>query len=327
MGRIRQKKPLLIQIPAVYVWAAGQLAKAQGVSADLQLVQAIFKNSLLRIQKVQHWKMPRELNFSRQLKKSLNQGVIPFVRDDLDLSLAIVVFGGGAEFLLRSEKSHVDCGFLRASDKEITYVDTVTNMIRSDSHLDELLSTSDKANLMLTLEGLATEPTFYQSALDDEYLLRVSGKRSAFSASEGKLICSISLWNSHQNIQTGTGTGTGMSSLSRSLGQAELQRRGNALYLQDLSAQVKLELTAASLVGQWLLIESQAFKSFGALPDLTMDDDQRKVAVDPMPLIKKFTLGKMPHVYADQDVARHFSKMYPWFVPGDSKTWLESIHQ
>ena len=321
MASTRKKKPLQIRIPAVYVWAAGQMAKEKGISDDLQLARAIFQNSLTKIQKARPWQIPPQVSFSRMLKKALNQGVIPFVRNDLDLSLAIVVFGGGSEFLLRSEKSRVEFGFLRASHKEIMYVDLAKKMIRADSHFSELLSVNDKADLMLTLEGFSSEPSFYQSAIDGEHLLKIVSKKDVFSAVKGKLMCSISLWNGPHPEQVGSSMG----SFNRSLGPAELQLHGSALYLQELSAQAKLELTAASLVGQWLLIESGEFKSFGALPDLTMDDDQRKVAVNPMPLLKKFTLGKTPYVYADHEVARHFSKMYPWFVPEDSKIWLESI--
>ena len=102
-----------------------------------------------------------------------------------------------------------------------------------------------------------------------------------------------------------------MGSLNRNLGRAKLELHGHALFLQELSAQDKLELTAASVMGQWLLIESEEFKAFGALPDLTVGDDQRKVAVDPMPLLKKFTLGVAPNVYAEQEDAWYFSKIYP----------------
>jgi len=321
MENSKKKKPQKIRIPAVYVWAAGQIAKVQGMKADLMKVQAIFRSSLLNIKKARHWQIPDAVNFSSELKKSLNQGVIPFIRNDLDVAFATFVFGDGAEFLLRSEKSRVECGFLRASHKEIKYVDSANNMIRADSKYYELLSENDKADILLTLEGLANEPSFYQSAIEDESLLKVAGKQGAFSAVKGKISCTISLWNGPQPGQAGTTMGN----LNRNLGLAKLEQRGHALYLQDLSAQDKLELTAASVMGQWLLIESEEFKSFGALPDLTMDDDQRKVAVDPMPLLKKFTLGVTPNVYADQEVALYFSKMYPWFVPEDSKTWMESI--
>lgn len=321
MESSKLKNPPKIRIPAVYVWAAGQIAKAEGMHADLLKIQAIFRSSLTSIQNAHHWQVPHVVNFSRAVKKSLNQGVIPFVRDDLDVAFATFVFGDGAEFLLRSEKSRVECGFLRASHKEIKYVDLANDMIRADSQYDELLSESDKVDILLTLEGLALEPVFYQSATEDERLFKVSGKQGAFSAVQGKITCNISLWNGPQPGQAGTMMG----SLNRNLGRAKFELHGHALYLQELSAQDKLELTAASVMGQWLLIESEGFKAFGALPDLTVGDDQRKVAVDPMPLLKKFTIGVAPNVYAPQEDALYFSKMYPWFVPEDSKTWMESI--
>lgn len=321
MAIVGEKNPRVIRVPALYVWAAGHLAKTEGMHADLKLLQASLNKSILKASKVRDWETPRAKNFIRDAKNSLNKGVIPFVRDELDLSFAALVFSERAEFLLRSDRSRVDCGFLRVSEKKIIYVDMVNAMIRADSSSSELLSERDKVDLLLTLQGLATEPVFYQSAPDDENLLKVAGKKGAFAAVGRKLSCSVSLWNGPQPGKTGAVMG----SLNRSLGKAALIPRGDALYLQDLSGQDKLEMTAASLVGQWLLIEAQEFKSFGPLPDLTMDVDQRKVAVDPMPLLKKFTLGTMPTVYAEHDVARHFSKMYPWFVPEDSKTWLESI--
>jgi hypothetical protein len=321
MGRSKKNKPPKIRIPAVYVWAAGQIAKSQGMQADLLRIQDIFRSSLISIQNSHSWQIPRAVKFSRAVKKSLKQGVIPFTRNDLDVALATFVFGDGAEFLLRSEKSRVECGFLRASRKEIKYVDLASDMIRADSMYEELLSESDKVKIVLTLQNLATEPAFYQSVQDDLNLLRVAGNQGVFAAVQGSIACNISLWNGPQAGQAGLVMG----GLIRSLGRAKLKLHDHALYFQDISAQDKLELTAASVMGQWLLIESEGFKAFGALPDLTVDDDQQKVAVDAMPLLKKFTLGVAPKVYAKQEDARYFSKMYPWFVPEDSKTWMESI--
>jgi hypothetical protein len=321
MENSRKKKPQKIRIPAVYVWAAGQIAKAQGVQADLVKAQSIFRHTITNIQKARHWQQPHAVTFSRELKKLPNQAVIPFARDYLDLSLANLIFGDGAEFLLKSEKSWVECGFLRASHKEIKYVDTAKDMIRADSTYRELLSESDKANILLTLAGLANEPAFYQSAVEDDCPLKVVGKQGVFAAVQGKISCNVTIWNGLKTDQTETIMG----GLNRDLGQAELELHDHALCLQKLSSQGRLELTAASVMGQWLLLESKNFKCFGPLPDLTVDDDQRKVAVDPNPLLKKFMLGVTPSVYADQADAQHFANMYPWFVPEDSKTWMESI--
>ena len=318
MESSKKKKSPKIQIPAVYVWAAGQIAKIQGMQADCLKVQNIFRRSLISIQNTHRWKGIRAVNFSRQIKKSVNQGVIPFIRNDLDLAFATLLFCDGAEFLLRSEKSRVDCGFLRVSNKEIKYVDLVNDMIRADAKYDELLSEVDKADILMTLESVSLAPTFYESATGDESLLELSGQHGAFASITGKVTCNISLWN-------GPKPGQAEGCLNRNLGKANLEPHGHALRITELSAQGKLELTAASVIGQWLLIESGGFRSFGELPDLTVDDDQRQAAVDPMPLLRNFTLGVTPNVYAEQEDAEYFSKMYPWFVPEDSKTWMKSI--
>jgi hypothetical protein len=323
MAGSKEKKPKKVRIPAVYFWAAGHKAKAQGIQQDLDLVRAVFRNSVGDRPHTSYFQAERELSFSRKAKPELYQGVIPFVRDELDLSLAVFLFGQGAEFILRSDQSCVGSGFLRASQKEVAYVDLVSDMIRADSFFGEFLSQSDKGDLLHILDDFTAELAFYQCATDDDQMLKITGKAGAFSTFKANISCNISIWNS---LQSGP-AGNSLEGINRNLGQAKLHRKGSELYLQDLSAQAKLELTAASVVGQWLLIESQQFKSFGPLPDLTAEDDQRVARVDPLPLTTRFTLGEVPFVYSGADVARHFSKMYPWFVPEDAKIWLEAIHQ
>ena len=103
--------------------------------------------------------------------------------------------------------------------------------------------------------------------------------------------------------------------------------KGGELFLSNLSAQSQLEITAASLVNQWLLIESEQLKFFGQLPDLTEEGDSRRVAVDPTGAFAKFLLQQTPMVYIEKSFASYFSKKYSWFVPNDSQIWLEAITQ
>lgn len=323
MAYLKKKKPKKIRIPAVYCWAAGQKAKAQGMQEDLELVRAVFRDSVGDRHYASYHQAEREFLFSRTVRPKLDQGVIPFVRDELDVSLATFMYGQGAEFILRSDQSRVSSGFLRASKKEIAYVDLIGDMRRSDSFLGEFLSQRDKVDMLRVLGEFTAEPAFYQCISDDDQILKISGKSGAFSQFRANISCNISIWNPSKSDRAGVG----LDGLNRNLGQAKLRRQGSELNLQDLSAQVKMELTAASLVGQWLLIESDHFKSFGPLPDLTIDDDQRVATVDPLSMTTKFTLGEVPFVNARVDVACYFSKKHAWFVPEDAKIWLEAIHQ
>jgi hypothetical protein len=316
------KSPKKISVPAVYVWAAGQKFKASNRQDDLELVNTIFRNSIGEPNNRSYYgQAERERKFYQTVKKSLHQGVIPFEREELDLFLATFIYGQGEQFNLRSDKSWVDPGFLRASGKEISYIDTTCKMIREDSARSELLSQSDKTDILLTLDGLTNESFFYRTVSHDEFILQICGKNLAFTNINQDLPCAISLWNGPKS----NSNQASMGQLNRNLGPATIAKDDNNLYLRLESSQTRLEMTAASLVGQWLLIESNGFKSFGALPDLTTDCEQRKIAIDAIQMVKKFTLGANPEVYAPSDVSRYFSKMYPWFIPMDSKNWLNAI--
>ena len=84
-------------------------------------------------------------------------------------------------------------------------------------------------------------------------------------------------------------------------------------------------MTAASMVGRWLLIESNELKVFGQLPDLTEDDDTKSAAFDPSPLLKKFMLDTNPMSYLQKTSASYISKLHHWCIPDDAQTWLEAI--
>ena len=322
MTKTKASSPKKVAVPAVYLWAVGQKFKTANQIDDLNFVYSIFRNSIGHPYKKSYdGQDVREKSFNQVVKTSLHRGVIPFEREELDLYLATLIYGQRAQFILRSDRSFVEPGFLRATAKEIAYIDVASKIRREDSSQAELLSNSDKRDLLLTLEELTSESMFYRAIAHDEYVLKIYGKRCGLSSIDKKASCAISLWNGPQpdsNLKN-------MAQLSRSLGTATLVKKDNSLYLKLATAQVNLELTAGSLVGQWLLIESDGFKSFGALPDLTEDGGQCKIALDAIPMVKKFTLDVTPVVFVPTDISRSFSKMYPWFIPMDSKNWLEAI--
>lgn len=322
MAEVRTPRTVKIKVPAVYLWAAGQKAQEQGLKGDAARVRTIFKNNLSRLKASSNfYRKPLESNFRVAVKELLGKGVIPFVRSELDLLFAAFVFGEGGEFVLRSEKSRVACGFLRATGVEITYVDRIKDMMRMDSELEELLSVSDKRRLIQTFEDLSVNTVSYHSSSDDSIVLTVRGVPGLLSVfGDGAVKCQISTWGT-SNIGDTSGRAT---KLHRSLGDAELLLKDDCLCLSGVSAQTRLELTAASLVGRLLMIESDNFRSLGVLPDLTSDSDCRKVSIDSMRLVRGLTLGKAPTVSVAPLDVHYFSKMFAWFVPEDASFWWET---
>ena len=321
MATQRSKKIKSVHVPAVFLWAAGYKAMAHGQEEDVKRVKQILLKSIGHPRTSVSYIADRETHYFKSAQSFLNKGAIPFHRDEMDLMFAALVFGQGVQFILRSDQSKVEPGFLRASHIEITYVDLASGMIRTDAGLVEFLKAESKETFLKMLDGLNKVPAFYHAHQAGDDVLKITAHPDLVKAVAIKQHCAISLWNG-PHASDGRAV---LGQLNRKLGHATLQERDDSLFVSGLSAQSKMELTAASLVGKWLLVEADDFRSFGPLPDLTEEDQFRKVAVDPMPVTKIFTLGQTPTVSVDGELVNYFSQKYPWFVPEDSQIWLEAI--
>lgn len=317
-------RPKAVQVPSIYLWAAGQKARANGCHDDFKKVSLLFSKSYRSPKNADKKMAHGALKLRLAIEETLNQGVIPFVRDELDLHLAAAIYNLTSNFKIRSEKSLVDSGFLRVRKIDIEYVDFSKKIIREDAIFPELLDPSSKKGVLNFLDDYSNQSFFYKTASKGKELLNVFGDFESFGEISKSLDCQISLWSKSESANS-----TDRFTFSvRKLGQANVKfLNKQQLVLTGLSAQIKLELTAASMLGHSLLIESEDLKIFGELPDLTTDDDSRIVAVDPVPLLKKFIFDQIPTTLIDQDAASYFSKKHSWFVPNDSKIWLEAITQ
>jgi len=313
-----------VAVPAIFLWAAGQKARFDCNVEDINKIQMLFKHTNAVRRKHDKKSSIRESKFNVAVKHLLNKGIIPFVRDDFDLSLASTLFSEISGFRVRSERSFVDSGFLRVREKDIEYIDSVAGITRDDAKYPDLLEHNEKAIILNFLDALASKNFRYQTANDDSEILKVLGDFTAFASITDSLDCNISLW--HDPLTQSKNNKVNSNRLARRLGSATiLATDGYSLRLTGVLAQSKLEMAAGSLMDQWLLIESDQLKIFGKLPDLTLEGDLCPALVDPVSALDKFTLGVSPTAYIDQDSAAYFSKAYPWFVPKDPDTWLKGI--
>lgn len=317
------KSKRTVKVPAIYFWAAGQYLRLSGESDEFRTTVDCLNSRTARNKFLSWSQANKEKTFSSYLKTAKISKVIPFSRDELDLSLGALVYGAGAEFKIYSDKSFVESGFLRARKKSIEYVDCVGDMIRADSQLPEFLNSERKQTLISSFDELSKANAIYQTVNRNDCVLKVSGFPNLFGSVRSTLTCAISLW-SNPNEQNANSLGTP----NRKLGFAKLQPSNDrSLSLTDVSAQTQLELTAGSLVGNWFLIESDNFKSFGQLPDITVDHDVSPVAIDALQMLKGYTLGETPMVLASQSIINKFSNKFPWFIPDDSTAWFKGIQK
>jgi hypothetical protein len=326
MNNPKLKKEKTVALPSILLWAAGKKSHSTGNQQDLALVLELFKKSVT-FRKKEEWSAAgAETSFLSIAKKNLGKGVIPFERDELDLNLASTLYKRVDGFIVRSNNSYVEPGFLRVRNDDIQYVNFSKEMNRYESKNIDFFDDSKKSLLLNFLDDLSSKTITYETSNDGKRIIKINGEFSSFSKLDKKFDCSISLWNGPTKSQDGSGIRKG--ALNRRLGLAEIETsKGGELFLSNLSAQSQLEITAASLVNQWLLIDSEQLKFFGQLPDLTEEGDSRRVAVDPTGAFAKFLLQQTPMVYIEKSSASYFSKKYSWFVPNDSQIWLEAITQ
>jgi hypothetical protein len=326
MNTLLSKKEKPVLLPAILLWAAGQKAQANRNKEEFAMVIDIFKKSA-KFRKQKEWRAKdAENEFLSITKKYLGKGIIPFERNELDLHLASTLYQRLSEFKVRSSNSYVDPGFLRVKKDDVQYINLSKEMIRYETKNTDFFDDSNKALLLSFLDALSSKPIFYETLNDGKKIMKINGEFSSFAKFTKKFDCSISLWNGPSNIHNSSSTPKG--SLNRRLGMAEIGvSKSGELFLSNLSAQNQLEITAASLVQQWLLIESEQIKLFGQLPDLTEQKDSRRVAIDPTGAFATFLLDQTPMVYVEKSSVTYFSKKYSWFVSNDSQIWLEAIAQ
>ena len=123
MTKLSSTRQISVPIPSIFLWAVGQKAKLTEQIDDLERVRLLFKKSL-NVSRRADWRLvDRVQKIKSSIEKNLSKGVIPFQRDDLDLSIAISLYALTSGFKVRSNDSFVESGFLRVRDKDIDYVD------------------------------------------------------------------------------------------------------------------------------------------------------------------------------------------------------------
>ena len=322
-----KKKAKVFTVPTIFLWAAGKRALTEGRFEDVTRISSLLDDSINYFPATERYRGIREKHFRLEAKSLIGSGIIPFTRDRIDLAMAASIYGEtGSSFNLYSERSVVSSGYLRVRNRGIDYVDCVKDIARTDKEHPEVLSAVDMACVHDLLDNFERQTFHYKTISDERGVLEILGDFGFCPVSSESLEVDISLWVAPEKDASNPAGLT--QKLSRSLGMASLKFGApSGLILGDVSPLGQLELAAASMVGRWLLIESEEIKIFGELPDLTIDDDAKKVAVDSSTAFRKFLLGSLPKSYIPQSSASYIANLYTWCVPHDPQIWLESISQ
>ena len=320
------KRAISVPVKAVFLWAAAQKAKSEGRDGDSERIGRVLSKAVKSAKGVPKQNEGKVANFLSATKSPTQSAVIPLQRDPLDLLLAARVFAEGVEpgFKVYSERSHVETGYLRVRTKDVEYVGSASLHLRSDTALCEFLPHSAKQAILSILDGFNEKALELVTLSDGNEILALQGALAHHIPIDAKAEYQISLWDGPIRDQAGDLQSKG--ERNRSLGFASLLANPSGqITIAGLSATTVLEITAASVVGRWLLIEAEDLRIFGQLPDMTADRDRRFAAMDPGPLLGHYLMNKNPTIYVDPAAISDIANRYRWFVSGDSLIWLEAI--
>ncbi len=315
-----------VPVKAVFLWAAAQKAKSEGRDSDSQRIGKILSKAVKSTKGLPEKNEGKVANFLSATKSPTQSAVIPLKRDPLDLLLAARVFAEGVEpgFKVYSERSYVETGYLRVRTKDVEYVGSASQLLRSDTALCEFLPDSAKQAIFSILDGFNQNALELVTLSDGNEILALQGELSHHIPIDAKAKYQISLWDGPIRDQAGNLQSKG--ARNRSLGFASLLANSTGqITIAGLSATTVLEITAASVVGRWLLIEAGDLRIFGQLPDMTVDWDRRFAVMDPGPLLGHYLMNKNPTIYVNPEAISDLANRYRWFVSGDSLIWLEAI--
>ena len=322
------KRTISVPVKAVFLWAAAQKAKSEGRDGDFERIGKILSKAVKSTKGVPLQNEGKVANFLSATKSPPQSAVIPLKRDPLDLLLAARVFAEGVEpgFKVYSERSCVETGYLRVRTKDVEYVGSASQHLRGDTALCEFLPDSAKLAILSILDGFNQKALELVTLSDGNEILALQGELAQHIPIDAKAKYQISLWDGPIRNQAGNVRSKGAK--NRSLGFASLLANSTGqITVAGLSATTVLEITAASVVGRWLLIEAADVRIFGQLPDMTADRDRRFAAMDPGPLLGHYLMNKNPTIYVDPAAIAELANRHRWFVSGDSLIWLEAISQ
>lgn len=326
MMTAKKLKQTPVQVRAAYLWAAAEKARASDRIEDIKKINDIFLKGLTTNRNIRSPVVKKISDFFTAIKQDKNSDLIPFSRNLIDILLAISICAENVSAIFKffSDKSYVDLGYIRVRNRDIDYVDRVREVTRDDKLLPEFLSEETKKSILGMLDSFLDQSFEMMTVNNDKGLLAIQGDIVSYMANRNSLKCKVSVWNGPMTDERGRLGSKG--SLSRYLPEAKLTKDGKqTVILSGLTPEATMELTAASIVGKWLLIESDEIRVFGQLPDLTEDNDTRTAAVDPAVMLRPFLLNENPLVWIPADAADYFSRQHKWFVPADTNSWLEAI--
>lgn len=258
---------------------------------------------------------------ARLAASGMPDSIIPFKRDALDVAAAcaLICSRTSARFSLFSETAVVDAGYFAITGKSFEYVDRVSDtekrrVVESDFlPSDRVSGLINAAHLLDERRAMANVPI-----ADDSLLVIDSWAMDACGCSKDSFDVDLSLVNDITSDQK--------RSSERRVSRARLLRRRDGGLHLITRAESTIQIHAASLAGQWILLDAPEVRLLIQPPDFTQEGASAETWVYPKHLMYSALSGNYsPSVPIDARLAASLMKHHRWCAPQDAADWLAGI--
>lgn len=224
--------------------------------------------------------------FIDEAQSGMTHTMLPFSRSAADIAYAALMSRSGQGWALRGEHTRVEAGYFRLSAQQrgatsVRYIDRTGIEVEPKAML---LEPSKLEKVLPLIAALSRPMARFVTADPEQHWIRLEFEPSMRSLVTDK---PAGLRNRNRGA---------ISLVSRSsitfLAEVELREDDTGIALRELPVERVMELQAAALNEQWLLLEHPEFCALGPFPDLFTPGSEALARVEPTHMLAHWLGGQ-----------------------------------
>lgn len=306
----------VIKMPLMALYAGCVIAREQNRTADFQ----ILKDAL-----VQAVNTPEGRRLAEQALSGMPASLIPFLRDEVEIYAACASqhISRDRSFLFYSDASVIRAGYfqIRSGDSHRYFDRLVINNAPKREEPKEIFPRNRQQELLRTVISIDQTPAAVVVPENPKSLLEIeSDALETCVRAAAQFQVKIALLRREKSGSKGD--------LKRELTCVGLNRRAAGVYALVLKPEHTMEIHAAAIAGQWLLIECDDIRLLTPMPDFDTIGARVEAWLQPSRVFSDACgLVQAPTVSLNRTLAQSLMRRHRWCGADDAVDWFSAIHR
>ncbi len=300
------------------LYAGCVIARHRNKTADFQSL----KDAL-----VQAVNTPEGKSLAEQALSGMPASLIPFVRDEVEIFAACAAsqrISNYASFRFFSDTSAIRAGYFEKDDNDsIGYFDRLAMKAWRKNEPPELFPRNRQQDLLRTVISLDQTPAAVVVPENPNSFLEIeSDALETCVQAVAQFQVRIALLRSDKSGSKGC--------LKRELTRVGLKRRAAGVYTLVLKPEHIMEIHAAAIAGQWMLIDGDDFRLLTPMPDFDTIGARVEAWLQPSRIFSDacgLVLVQMPKVSLNRKLAESLMRRHHWCGADNAADWFSAIQR